>query len=173
MSKKERGFLTLILVTIICLVSVDLITDFGEGVPWWHLAVEGGVALAAALGVLILIRDSFVLKHRLEDATVRAELLQSEAQKWREQTKKYAEGLSHAIDQQLTEWKLSTSEKEVALLLLKGLSSKEIAEIRNTTEKTVRAQAAAVYSKSGLAGRSELAAFFLEDLFVPSSSQPS
>lgn len=31
----------------------------------------------------------------------------------------------------------------------------------------MRAQSAAVYAKSGLAGRTELSAFFLEDLLVP------
>ena len=48
------------------------------------------------------------------------------------------------------------------------LSLKEIAEIRKTTEKTARAQSVAVYAKAGLGGRSELAAFFLEDLLLPS-----
>ena len=52
-------------------------------------------------------------------------------------------------------------------LLLKGLSLKEIADIRHTTEKTARAQSGSIYAKSGLSGRSELAAFFLEDLLVP------
>lgn len=42
-----------------------------------------------------------------------------------------------------------------------------IAQLRNTAEKTVRSQSVAIYSKSGLAGRSELAAFFLEDLLGP------
>jgi len=50
---------------------------------------------------------------------------------------------------------------------LKGLSLKEIAEIRKTSEKTARAQCTPIYEKSGLSGRSELAAFFLEDLLVP------
>lgn len=63
-------------------------------------------------------------------------------------------------------------EKEVAFLLLKGLSLKEIAEVRQTVEKTARLQATAVYEKSGLAGRSELSAFFLEDL-LPPQDQPS
>jgi DNA-binding NarL/FixJ family response regulator len=54
----------------------------------------------------------------------------------------------------------------VALLLLKGLSFKEIAQVRNASERTVRQQALAVYAKSGLGGRAELAAFFLEDLLV-------
>lgn len=54
-----------------------------------------------------------------------------------------------------------------ALLLLKGLSHKVIAEVRATSERTVRQQALAVYRKAGLAGRAELAAFFLEDLLLP------
>ncbi|MEY3046615.1 MAG: hypothetical protein RL242_3457, partial [Pseudomonadota bacterium] len=53
------------------------------------------------------------------------------------------------------------------LLLLKGLSFKEIAELRQTSERTVRQQAGEVYRKSGLGGRNELAAFFLEDLLLP------
>ena len=72
-----------------------------------------------------------------------------------------------AIDEQLDKWGLTSAEKEVAFLLLKGLSSKEIAHIRNTAEKTARVQSMAIYSKSGLANRSELSAFFLEDLLVP------
>jgi len=54
-------------------------------------------------------------------------------------------------------------------MLLKGLSHKEIAAMRQTSERTIREQARAVYRKSGLAGRSSLAAFFLEDLLPPLS----
>ena len=52
----------------------------------------------------------------------------------------------------------------MAFLLLKGMSLKEIAEIRDTAEKTARVQSMSIYAKAGLSGRSELAAFFLEDL---------
>jgi DNA-binding NarL/FixJ family response regulator len=41
---------------------------------------------------------------------------------------------------------------------------KEIADIRQTQEKTVRTQATTIYKKSGLSGRQELSAFFLEDI---------
>jgi DNA-binding CsgD family transcriptional regulator len=80
--------------------------------------------------------------------------------------------LARAIDQQLSKWNLSLAEKEVAFLLLKGLSLKEVAHVRNTTEKTARVQSMAVYAKAGIAGRSELSAFFLEDLLLP-ASRPS
>jgi DNA-binding CsgD family transcriptional regulator len=90
-----------------------------------------------------------------------------QAEAWRTGSKKYLDGLSQSIDLQLDQWQLSAAEKEVAFLLLKGLSLKEIAVARGTSEKTARVQSSAVYSKSGLAGRSELSAFFLEDLLPP------
>lgn len=55
----------------------------------------------------------------------------------------------------------------MALLLLKGLSLKEIATIRAVAERTVREQARSIYSKAGLTGRAALSAFFLEDLLAP------
>ena len=57
-----------------------------------------------------------------------------------------------------------SAEREIGLLLLKGLSLKEVADVRGTSERTVRQQAQQLYRKGGLAGRTELAAYFLEDL---------
>ena len=68
------------------------------------------------------------------------------------------------IQWQFNEWHLSPSETEVALLLLKGLSIKEVADARATKEKTVMKQASAIYEKSGLSGRHELSAWFFEDM---------
>lgn len=68
------------------------------------------------------------------------------------------------IQWQFDEWTLSPSEKEVGLLILKGLSIKDISLARDTKEKTVRTQASAIYEKSGLGGRHELSAWFFEDL---------
>ena len=78
------------------------------------------------------------------------------------------QGLGAAIDRQFDRWALTPAEREVALLQLKGLRHKAIADLRNTSERTVRQQALAVYRKSGLNGRNDLAAFFLEDLLLPS-----
>jgi DNA-binding NarL/FixJ family response regulator len=51
--------------------------------------------------------------------------------------------------------------------LLKGLSHKEVAIIRDVSDATIRQQARSIYQKAGVAGRHELAAFFLEDLTLP------
>ena len=77
------------------------------------------------------------------------------------------EGLGNLIERQFSQWSLSGAEAEVALLLLKGLSLKEIAELRETSERTTRKQAQAIYRKASIAGRAELSAFFLEDLLSP------
>jgi hypothetical protein len=42
-------------------------------------------------------------------------------------------------------------------------------ELRSRGERTVRQQALAVYRKSKLSGRASLAAYFLEDLLLPSA----
>ena len=67
---------------------------------------------------------------------------------------------------------LTPTEKEVALLLLKGLGHREAADVMNRSERTVRQHAVAVYKKSGLSGRAELSAFFLEDLLLPQTTPP-
>jgi DNA-binding NarL/FixJ family response regulator len=71
------------------------------------------------------------------------------------------------IDREFTKWDLTEAERSVALMLLMGLSHREIATRRGTCEGTVRQQALAVYRKAGLSGRSSLSAFFLEELVLP------
>lgn len=90
------------------------------------------------------------VKKQLESSNIRLQQGKKEYQK--------------VIQWQFKEWELSPSEKEIALLMLKGLSIKEISKGRSTHEKTVRKQASAIYEKSGLAGRHELSAWFFEDL---------
>jgi putative tricarboxylic transport membrane protein len=102
------------------------------------------------------------------------ETVRHEAEHDRDKAREVLKGLGEEIDKQFEKWGLTAAEREVALLMLKGLRHKEIAVARNTTERTVRQQALAVYKKAGLDGRTDLAAFFLEDLLPPrgSSSPP-
>ncbi|HJW45352.1 MAG TPA: LuxR C-terminal-related transcriptional regulator [Lysobacter sp.] len=95
------------------------------------------------------------------------ELARVQGQRWRTEARSHLDGLGAAIDVQFSRWNLTEAEREVALLLLKGLSTKEIAQVRAASERTVREQARAVYTKSTLTGRAALSAFFLEDLLAP------
>ena len=92
---------------------------------------------------------------------------EQEAERWRDEARDLLQGLGAAIDTQFDRWGLTPAEREVALLLLKGLAHKEIATVRAVGEATIRQQAQAVYRKAGVTGRHDLAALFLEDLFLP------
>jgi DNA-binding CsgD family transcriptional regulator len=95
------------------------------------------------------------------------EIARLQGQRWRAESRTLLDGLGQAIELQFSRWNLTDAEREVALLLLKGLSTKEIAAVRGAGERTAREQSHAVYSKSGLHGRAALSAFFLEDLLAP------
>lgn len=167
MNKNERLTIAAILFLITVLSSVDIFNDYFEGVAVWHLLIESTVALVAMAGVFYLLKGRFRLQQTLIQEQKHSNELQMQAQKWKRVSKTYLDGLSVEINNQLNRWKLTGAEKDVAFLLLKGLSIKEIAGVRGTSVKTVRTQANAVYAKSGLSGRSELSAFFLEDLLLP------
>lgn len=114
--------------------------------------------------VAIEARELRKSTHGLRDELTRTKAKSAE---WQHAAETYSEGIGKAICEQFGAWGLSKGESEVAMLILKGLSHKEIADVRGIGEATVRQQAQAVYSKSGLRGRNELSAYFLEDITLP------
>lgn len=167
MNYKERWVIAAILLLIAVLASVDIYKDYFEGVSAWHISIELAVGLIALAAVFYLIRGRFKLQRTLILEKRYSDDLKVEANKWKQISKKYMEGLSVEIDNQLDRWKLTEAEKEVAFLLVKGLSNKEIAAVRGTSVPTIRTQTNSIYLKSRLSGRSELSAFFLEELLLP------
>ena len=138
----------------------DLLLELVESVP----------VVLTSVGLAILFQvtqrqheDHMTLIHNLDVARVHG-------QRWRSEARAFINGLGRAMDEQFARWNLTLAEREVALLLLKGLSLKEIAGVRATNERTVRSQARTLYSKAGLSGRAALSAFFLEDLLAPADA---
>jgi DNA-binding NarL/FixJ family response regulator len=145
----------------------DIAIDSRDGTDFWHLVIEGSISLISMLGGFYLFKGTFNLKRSLKNEKELSLRLSRDSKEWNEKSQKFLQGLSLSIDEQLTKWQLTKSEKEVAFLLLKGFSFREIGEIRGTAEKTARSQSASIYSKSALGNRSQLSAFFLEDLLSP------
>ena len=158
---------------IVLLIGIDLVEDWRRGSPGSHLGLESVVLVLAAIGLWLL--RARIRQERIDAGVLRARLAEarSAAESWRRENEALAAGLGQAIDAQFRAWKLTDAEREVALLLVKGLSLREIAGLRETSERTVRQQSLAVYRKAGLAGRAELSAFFLEDLLSPPGSRPA
>jgi DNA-binding NarL/FixJ family response regulator len=126
------------------------------------LALLVGSTVASALLVMrmrVQEEESRLLRQDLQ-------VLRVEGHRWRAEMAAPLRELGEGIRRQLQAWDLTPAEQEVGLLLLKGFSHKEIARLRDTSEATVRQQAASTYRKAGLSGRAALSAFFLEDLLA-------
>lgn len=147
----------------VVLIAIDLYIDFAEGVGPVHIVAELFVFGVAVAGTVMMWRQLDRTRSDLAGALV-------EAEHWKNESKELIQGLGVAIEHQFDRWNLTRAEADIGLLLLKGLTHKEIALVRDTSERTVREQARSLYRKSGLAGRSSLSAFFLEDLLLPHAS---
>jgi len=143
----------------------DIVSDFSKGLSFRHLAIECLIVLGAGTGMSLLLLHYFQVTSSLDFSQTLLHKTLAENQKWKQESEKYLTQLSHILDRQFQEWGLSDAEKEVAHLLLKGYSVKVIAEKRFVVEKTIRTQFSSIYSKSGLASRTEFVSFFLPLFF--------
>jgi DNA-binding CsgD family transcriptional regulator len=160
--------------SVAVLAAIDISSDLREGTTVSHVVFESGVFLVGLFGSIFIVRrlvltlrGARAAQREVLDLEKRLVATEAEANRWRSDARDLMSGLAEALDQQFDRWALSPAEKETALLLLKGLSHKEVADVRSVSEATARQQARAVYKKGGLSGRHDLAAFFLEDLMLP------
>ena len=63
---------------------------------------------------------------------------------------------THAVGEVLSRARLTDKERAIALLLLQGLSSAEIAVLEDNSEKTIRQHLTKIYAKCGISSRAEL-----------------
>lgn len=142
----------------------DVIYDYREGASLAHLAIEIGLVVTSFS--LIAFLSFGIWSQSRSNRKLKAELSSLEKDRQAELPPEVAaarHSLAKVIQGQFETWQLTVTEKEVAMLLLKGLSFKEIAAVRDTMEKTVRQQASSIYRKASVSGRHEFAAWFIED----------
>jgi DNA-binding CsgD family transcriptional regulator len=117
-----------------------------------HEAIEIGASVGLILGAImvgIMLRASLV-----RTAHVESEL-------------RVASGaFQDLLEERFAKWDLTPAERDVALFAIKGATTSEIAELRQTSEGTVKAQTNAIYRKSGVTGRSQLISLFVEELMA-------
>ncbi|MGQ0566610.1 MAG: helix-turn-helix transcriptional regulator [Gemmobacter sp.] len=124
------------------------------------------IMIGSAVGSTMLVLRLTDLRRRTDDLEGAVHLAAKEGRAWRAQSRRFLDGLSRAVEAQFDAWSLTPAEADVAGLLLKGASLREIAGLRRTSEATIRQQAQSIYRKSGLGSRAELSAYFMEDLFT-------
>ncbi len=157
---------TVIALVIAVSIGADLMSDISEGRSGPHMI---GMVLGTGLSLVSLVvmwRLMHAYGARAQSLKVMLDSTRTDLVTSRAKTSDILQGLGVLLDRQFAEWSLSPAECEIALLLLKGLSFKVIAEARNTSERTVRQQSLAIYRKAGVTGRAELSAFFFEDMLL-------
>ena len=143
---------------------IDIAFDLYYGSTLAHISIELVLVLLSVSGVLWLVQHLHLQNRALEE--IKREIAEEKKKKKPAAPTEVHEArrtMSEIMRQQFKSWQLTGGEQEVAILLLKGLSFKEIAGVRETHEKTVRQQASAIYKKAGVSGRHAFAAWFIED----------
>lgn len=120
----------------------------------WHIAEV--LEILASVGVLSGAATSFVLIRFSLRRVQRVEAQLSAA----------ATGVQKHVEAQFERWGLTDTERDVALLVVKGFSNAEISSYRGTTESTTKSQVSSVFRKSGLKSRQQLVSLVIEDFFT-------
>ncbi|WP_281969040.1 helix-turn-helix transcriptional regulator [Roseovarius nanhaiticus] len=141
----------------------DIVSDFGnnfdgEGYASLHLQMEAVATAVLIIGVIFLMIELRGVMARMEEMDRGLRAARGE--------------MAQIIDAFFEGWQLTPSEREVALLILKGFDNEEIARLRGTAPGTVRAQSARLYSKAGVDGRAQLFSLFLEELLAGEAGAP-
>lgn len=117
-------------------------------------SVYEAIELVAAISLLAGVVMTVLLLRRMQR---RAEHLES-------QLRASSGAFLELLDDKFDQWSLTPAERDVALFSIKGVSTQEIATLRNTSEGTVKAQTNAIYRKAGVSGRPQLLSLFIDDL---------
>ncbi|WP_375279901.1 helix-turn-helix transcriptional regulator [Pseudooctadecabacter sp.] len=152
-------------VQILCAVFFSwdvLVSVLGLSPLSWrlHEVIEIGAIVGLVLGVAI----SVYVMREMHRRTARIE----------DQLRVASGAFMELVDEKFSTWDLTSAERDVALFSIKGMSTAEIAGLRETSEGTVKAQTNAIYRKAGVSGRSQLLSLFIEDLMDgPVMASPS
>jgi DNA-binding CsgD family transcriptional regulator len=162
-----RLILSIALTSIVVGGTADLVMDDPQSWLSFHVVFETLMIAGALVMATTLWLGWWRSAHAAAALRTSLDRQSAERDRWRASAQHALEGLGRAIDAQFDEWRLTPTEREVALLLLKGYGHKQIAGLTARSERTVRQHAGVVYQKSRLGGRAELSAFFLRDLMLP------
>jgi DNA-binding CsgD family transcriptional regulator len=153
MTRMPRFIIALIAVQVICALVflMDVITDISEK-PFeiMQFLPEGLACLALFVGIAF-------------EGAYLAHLLQRKASLERSMSLASSE-LQSIIESHFDEWNLTASERDVAALMVKGLSIAEIAGVRGTAEGTVKAHLNAIYRKANARNRAEVLSHIMDTL---------
>jgi DNA-binding CsgD family transcriptional regulator len=112
------------------------------------------IEIAAAIGLILGVVSGAIMLRRVQRRSAHVE----------SQLRAASGAFSELIEDKFGEWALTPSERDVALFAIKGLSTHDIAAMRDVSEGTIKAQTNAIYRKADVSGRPQLLSLFIDDL---------
>ncbi|WP_417259965.1 helix-turn-helix transcriptional regulator [Celeribacter sp.] len=129
-------------------------------VPWTVMEV---IEVTASIGMLFGVFSTFALvsqeQARMKNVEMKVDAASGEFSKY--------------LKSQFEEWELSPTEKNITMLVIKGFSNQEIADLRGTSESTVKSQMSNIFRKSNTSSRNQLVTWMLEDVIDRLSADPA
>ena len=149
--------------------AAEIVSEFADGETLGSMADDLSRFALSAVVLLVFIYEHLAQRRALGELREQLNKARGQLAQLDTKSEQLASQYRAVMQKQFDAWHLTASEQDVVVGLLKGLSFREIAELRETREKTVRQQASSVYRKAGVASRNELAAWFFEDMLEPPS----
>lgn len=153
------------------LVMLEWVTE-GENIRLADFLVDAiALTVLVATAVVASMAAIDIRQERAERLSMLSDLerAKQEGAEWRKRAERQLDQYRQAVVEQFDEWEATDAERDVGQLILRGLSHKEIARLRNTSEATVRQQAQSLYRKANMPNKGAFSAYFLDDvLYQPS-----
>ncbi|ASV08581.1 helix-turn-helix transcriptional regulator [Leptospira interrogans] len=162
--QERRFYFFSMYIFLILLWIIEEVLTFAFDINWiersqaYFTTIEAAFGLLSIIGIYFLFQEIRNTKTDIESAKIMIEGLKNKNQFLVQTNQSFWESLQR----QLEEWDLS--EKEIALLLLRGMSNHQIAAIRGKSLKTIENQTFSIYQKSGTTGKLEFIAYFISPL---------
>lgn len=135
-------------------VIVDLRDHFASGQGYSdgeliHLVFEAIAVVVLLFGILAMRQYTAMLT--------------AENERKKTQLSALKEDFDDLIVRRFEQWGLTGAERDVALLLLRGLNTADIAKMRSTSVGTVKVQSHNVFQKAGVTSRVEFMSLFMDE----------
>lgn len=147
--------------------AAEITSEFVDGETLGSMGDDLSRFILSAIVLAVFIYEHLAQRRALRELRGQLNKARGQLAQLDTNSQKIANQYRAVMQKQFDAWHLTASEQDVVIGLLKGLSFREIAELRETREKTVRQQATSVYRKAGVTSRNELAAWFFEDMLEP------
>ena len=132
---------------------VDVITDIINNAPRdIHFYLEGFFVIALVYILIFQIKEIRTMEVEIKTSHQELEVLKG--------------GLTREIEKQFNSWQLTPSEKEVAWLILKGISYSDIAKVKDISKRTVDQHSGSIFKKSNSSNRHEFVSGFIEEILT-------